>query len=98
LNVKKIAKNLTFFQKKIDKNFNFFQKKFPMAILLKKRQFLSLKKNVKFFAIFLHSNGNFPESQVTSQEYHNQHFKNVLSSLKVCTRFFGRSYMYIYHT
>jgi len=37
LNVKKIAKNLTFFQKKIDKNFNFFQKKFPMAIFLKKK-------------------------------------------------------------
>ena len=53
---------------------SFFQKKLPMAIFLKKWQFLVIKKkdnfwlvlflNVKFWAIFWHSDGNFPEGQV----------------------------------
>ena len=41
-----------------------FWKKLQLAILLKKMTiFVNLKKNVKFLAIFWHSNGNFPEGQ-----------------------------------
>ena len=54
LNVKKIAKNLPFFQK-IAKNFFFFQKK--------KQNANKKKKKRKFLAIFWQSNGNFLEDQ-----------------------------------
>ena len=62
---KKIDKTWHFF-KKIDKNCLFFSTKLPMAILLKKMTIFGkfFEKNVKFLAMFWHSNGNFPEGQV----------------------------------
>ena len=44
---------------------SFFSTKLPLAILLKKMTIFIkfFEKNVKFLAIFWHSNGNFPEGQ-----------------------------------
>jgi len=71
----KIAKNFNFFQKEIPManffgkkhNFgNFFEKNVKSN--LKKRQFFGnlFEKKFIFLAIFSHSNGNFPEGQITS--------------------------------
>ena len=59
---------------KIAKNLTFFQKKMPKFLLIFKKINFFLKKiknfgnffflNVKFLAIFWHSNGNFPEGQI----------------------------------
>ena len=41
----------------------------PLSIVFEKNDnFWQLKKKVKFLAIFWHSNGNFPEGQVRSEE------------------------------
>ena len=61
----KIAKNLTYFQK-ICQNFSFFFKKLPMAIFWKKWIILAIF--LKKMSSFWHSNCNFPEGQVRTQE------------------------------
>ena len=63
LTLRKIAKNLTFFQNKLPKIFIFFKNIY--AFFLKKMKIFGnfFWKNVKFLAIFWQSNGNFPEGQ-----------------------------------
>ena len=63
---KKIAKNLTFFQKNCQK-LSFFSTKLPMAILLKKMTIFGnfFEKISSFWQFFLQSNDNFPEGQLS---------------------------------
>ena len=66
ISMSKNDQKLDIFIQKNCQKLPFFSTKLPMAILLKKWQFLAifLEKNVKFLAIFWHLNGNFPEGQI----------------------------------
>ena len=49
----------------------------------KKKIFVNFfEKNVKFLAIFLHSNGNFPEGQIMTTELNVYNFINTASSVR----------------
>ena len=82
LNVKKFAKNLTFFQKNAN-NFYFFQKNCQWQFFEKNENFGNFfGKNVKFLSIFWHSNGNFQESQLVTDLQSRNHTRHELTQVQ----------------